>query len=318
MKRLSQPIAVFSACVILLMVIGCAHTPHTGQPVPATPQVLIVNSDKTIERYATVEQTFTQTLRDTAITHIDLASDKRPAETVLDALNKQSYAAIYTIGAKALGAVDFAAPDSPVIFSSVLNWPIFSDRPNYYGVATELAPEAQLAWVKLLFPGIKRIGVLYDESNRKQIQAANQAALKLGLTIIGSRVDHPGKLNAKIDALLTEVDMLWLIPTPTLLSSSEQVEALFSHAENQRKPVFAYHDLFMGLGATLALSPDQATIGRQAGIMAQTLLRKPSGAPSKLQYPAGSSISLNLKKAQSYQLKLNEAALDSVSELVHD
>jgi putative ABC transport system substrate-binding protein len=80
-------------------------------------------------------------------------------------------------------------------------------------------------------------------------------------------------------------------------------------------PVFTYHDIFAEYGATLIVSVDDGTIGRQSAGLSNDVL---SGVKmeEKIQYPAGSHIILNLKKVKEFDLPYNEQALGIVNQII--
>ena len=86
-------------------------------------------------------------------------------------------------------------------------------------------------------------------------------------------------------------------------------------SDEMEKPVFSYDSAFASYGAVLMISADFPTIGRQAGSLAEEILAN-SQVDEKFQPPAGSSITLNLKKVEKYGISFNRDALDSVNEII--
>lgn len=278
-------------------------------------RILVINSDANVPRYKIAETAFNRTINHPLINNIDLHGDQLPIETLLDTLRSQRPSVIYCIGAKALGSIQYIAPDIPVIYSSVLSWRQFLNQPNYYGVTSEIAPAAQLAWFKHFFPNIKRIGVLSSNANHDLIEEAKAAGSMLSLTLTAEIISN-GDRKAQAKRLLSQVDALWVLPDPMVLASQSHTVALFELSHEAGIPVFGYHPVFMEFGATMTISADLATTGRQAALIVQSVLEQQTRAAS-IQFPAGSDISLNLKKVQDYKLQLNPEALNSVNELLN-
>ncbi|WP_250656228.1 ABC transporter substrate-binding protein [Alkalimarinus coralli] len=287
---------------------------------PGIKKILVINTNRSLERYSVSQASFIETINlawesTLSINTVDLHHDNAPIDTLQDMLNQHHYDAIYCIGAKALGAIDYIDPETPVIFSSVLNWRRFINQPNYYGVASEVPPEAQLTWFKHFFPAIKKVGVLYSANNRKLLKDASQAANKLSIQIIGEEVSSEANTLEQANALLQKVDVLWLVSDSTVLSSAESAQQLFDAANEHKTPVFSYNPVFIEMGAVLSIAADVPTTGRQAALITNSLLNARNEQTS-VQYPAGSSISLNMKKVLAYDLELNSNALDSVNDIV--
>lgn len=301
-----------------LCLAGCVSTPEAERNADLPDdqgRVLVVNTNSAVERYFAVQQSYINTLKDIEIFVVDLKEDRHPTETLQDLLNQQSFDAVYAIGAKALGAIDYLDPDVPIIFSSVLNWRRFENQKNIYGVASEIAPEARLTWMKYFFPTIMKVGVLYSNENRALILEAVKAASGMNIELVAVNTKTSSEVTAVAESLLGKVDVLWIIPDPVVMSSPSDTQSLLVLAEQYRKPVFAYNDFFMDLGALFAVSADVATTGRQAALMTHKVLHRGLRGQS-IQFPAGSDISLNIGKVEDYSLPLNESALDSVSRFV--
>ncbi|HAG94146.1 MAG: hypothetical protein CMK83_22615 [Pseudomonadales bacterium] len=295
---------------------GCqsVHPPQLTGNTPA--RVLIINSDHSVPRYEVAESAFIKTLQHSTVLRINLQDDNLPIETVLDELQVTKPDIIYCIGAKALGTVQSITPKTPVVYSSVLSWRQFLNQPGYYGVTSEIAPAAQLAWFKHFFPEIKRIGVLYSHTNSDLIREAHHTAEQLALTLIDAEVEIDSARAQEATQLLGKVDALWILPNPVVLDSQPHTTELFELAQQAKVAVFGYHPVFMEFGATMSINADLATTGRQAALIVQSILEQQSQA-SAIQFPAGSNISLNLRRVRDYQLYLNPEALNSVSDLLN-
>jgi len=277
--------------------------------------ILLVNTNQQIDRYKAAETSFIKTLENHTIHTIDLGQNSQPIETLQDILNEGYFDAVYCIGAKALGSIDYIDPDMPVIFSSVLNWRRFNAQDNYNGIASEVAPKAQLTWFKYFFPEIKNIGVLYSSDNQQRLQEATLPAETLALQLVTQEINSEAQLDKQAKDLLSHIDALWLISDSSVLASTDQAKRLFKMAHQTNVPIFTYQSFFMSMGATLSITADLPTTGRQAALMMKKVLKQPNYKQA-IQFPAGSSITLNIKKADAYKLILNDDALDSVDEIV--
>lgn len=301
--------------IVLFIGLAACQVSKPAQSEKHGSRVLIINSDATVPRYKVAEAAFSRTLNHPGVENVDLHGDQLPIETLLDTLKAQRPNVIYCIGAKALGSIQYIAPDIPVVYSSVLSWRQFLDQPDYYGVTSEIAPAAQLAWFKHFFPDIKRIGVLSSDANRDLIEEAREAGSMLSLTLITEIISNDNRKD-QAERLLSQVDALWILPDPIVLDSQPHTVSLFELSHQAKVPVFGYHPVFMEFGATMTISADLATTGRQAALIVQSVLEQQTRAAS-IQFPAGSDISLNLRKVQDYKLQLNPEALNSVNDLLN-
>lgn len=323
-------LALLLMAVVTTWVSGCASSDRLGVNVAVSEfdqpdyaktkkhnvnKVLLVNTNNGVERYQSAQTAFTQTLHGAELMQVDLAGDANPVDRLQDILNDNRFDAIYCIGAKALGAVDYIEKGIPVVYSSVLNWRRFAGQSNYFGVASEVAPEAQLTWFRYFFPDIKKVGVLYSAENSKLIADASQAAQSLAIELVAEQIDSPEQLTTKLAAMASKVDVFWLISDPVVLSSPEKTQAMFAYAQVKRIPVVTYNRFFVELGAVLSIAADLPTTGRQAALMLQKIISR--GAPAgSIQFPAGTTITLNMGKVRELGIKLNEGAFDAVNEII--
>jgi len=310
------------ACLMLAMLTGCQTiTPSastSNNPISTQAQnILIVNSNLSIERYRVAEQAFRETLakakeNQPKLDFVDLSAVNNPIPLLQDTLNHGSYDRIYCIGAKALGSIDYINPKQPVVFSSVLNWQRFQNQSGVSGVASDIAVASQFTILKHVFPNVQSVGVIYSQSNQGLIKQAQQAAEAVDLRLELVKIDSPNHALEDLQELANSVDVLWLLPDPLVISSTSQAKALFTQADQLKLPIFTTNRLFKALGATLTISADLPTVGRQAAMLMNTTKHRPEDT---IHYPVGSHITLNLNKVEQYKLELNYQALDSVNEL---
>lgn len=299
--------------LLLWSLIISACTQLAPITVPQSARVLLVNSDQQVERYRQAETAFLATLAE-PVMQVNLAAHNLPQGYLQDLLNQHRFAAIYCIGAQGLSLIDTLNPNSPVVYSSVLNWHAFTNRPRFYGIGNAVPAASQLALFRHLFPDIHTIGLFYSAENQAWVDVARDAAAAAGLQLRAEQVRHSRWLDRQ-PALLADVDALWIISDQATLASRETAQRLFHHAQASGTPVFAYHPFFLEMGSVLTISADLPTTGRQAAVLISRLLR--GGSPARaVQPPAGSHIQLDLTRAEHLGLRINEAALDQVDKIL--
>jgi putative ABC transport system substrate-binding protein len=137
----------------------------------------------------------------------------------------------------------------------------------------------------------------------------------MGVEIIGQAVSRSKDTVPALEELLPKIDALWLISDPVIMSDKNTLLEVFRVCDENKMPVFAYHEAFANYGAALIVSVDIPTIGRQAAGIAMEVL---SGEKmeEKVQFPAGSYMVMNLKKVKQYALDYNMNALASVNRII--
>ncbi len=310
MKRSHICITVRSLLSVLLALFCC---PISGAALAGDQaHVLMINSNAAVEKYRVAAEQFEQSLSVPA-EKIDLGGAE-PTRPQMAALNPPDIA--YCIGAKAFhyGVSHFS--DRPLIFSSALNWQRLPLTDNTYGISNELNNRMPIFLFRSIFPGIKKIGILYSRQYTLQwFENALEQAGELGVEIIGAVIAERKETAPALKSLLPRVDAVWLIPDPLVMPGKEYLYEILSLCDEQRVPIFSYVDLFVKLGAVMSVSVDNPTIGRQAAGIAQDLA---SGRPvaEKVQFPAGSNVTLNLKKVREYGLIYNTDALGLVNDII--
>jgi len=297
--------------IFCLLLFSASHPLLAGE----VGKILLINSNMSVEKYALAQSRF-QPGSDISIVSLDLGNPWVDKDSVKKAIQKESPDLIYCIGSKAYMQVYQSSEDIPVIFSSVLKWQLLPLHARNFGIDVALSAGMQLMTYRYLFPNIKRLGVLYSGTYRKVwIKQAIKAARSLNINLIAQSVDHPSDLTSVMNDLLPKVDALWLIPDPGVLSSRAAVHAIFQQSNAKKIPVFAYSGLFIKFGAVLALSADTATIGNQASVLANEILagKMPE---RKVQFPAGSQITLNIGLLAHYGVQIREGAMKSVDKVI--
>lgn len=305
----SRPVRYAAWCCWCGVLLACALVLKAQSQAA---KVLILNSDQTVDRYATVQAAFKETLGKPTI-DIDLAARKLSESQLERLLRDEGAESIYCIGSKAYLLANRVARERTIVMSSAINWQRLPTRKQTRIVATELPVEAQLTLFRYFFPQVKRIGVIYSpEFNREWVREAQDAAERLGVELVAESVRRTSSVPGDLKSLLPKVDALWLTADPTVLSNEATIRDIFQQCQGARKPVFTYSAAYAELGATLMISPDIPTIGRQA---AGLLLAEDTGA-QPVQSPAGSEITLNLRAVKALGLDLNEEAMDSVNAVI--
>jgi putative ABC transport system substrate-binding protein len=159
--------------------------------------------------------------------------------------------------------------------------------------------------------------VLYSAENRQLIADASKVAKDLAIELIALEIDTPAQLTKKLAAMASRVDVFWLISDPVVLSSPEKTREMFTYAQQKKVPVVTYNRFFLELGAVLSITADLPTTGRQAALMLQKIISR--GAPAaSIQFPAGTTITLNMGKVRELGLNMNDGAFDAVNEIIDE
>ena len=307
-----RPAAGADLFVRVLLFFCCFQRALAGD---AASSVLVLNSDRTVEKYFTAQRSFQQSLGAPVI-EIDLGkrgTDERLVQKTLDERNPKL---IYCIGSKAYLLAHKIAAQHTIIVSSTINWKRLPLGSRTFGVAEELPATMQATYFRHFFPDLQRIGILYSRAhNQEWAQGAIDAGREVGLQMIAVEIERPRDASRALADLFPRIDALWLIPDPVVLPNAQAAQDLFNRAQAAKKPILTYSATFVDLGACFVISPDTPTIGRQAAHLVKDL-EQATLQPKGFQDPAGSEIVLNLRQARAHGVRVNEDALANVNRII--
>lgn len=281
-------------------------------------KILIINSDNGVFRYETIAMEFKKVLQQNAYQWIEFNLNSHvDAEVKLKQLIEQENPElVYCIGTKAYLLARNHADNRKLLFSAAINWRRLDISEGTYGVANELSPAQEISLLRYFFPAIKNIGLLYnDKFSREYVETIKKDALALGVNIVNQPINDAQEISDALNALLPKIELFWIISDPVVLSSKASVQQIFQSAKQQKKPVYAYSDVYIEQGAVMAITADLATIGRQSANL--TLMMDKDKVPEgTVQNPAGSTVTLNKCALDALHLGFNQDALDSVNKIV--
>ncbi len=311
LKRREICYAMLLSCVIGAF---CQNIQAAHAKTP--PKILVINSDASVEKYRIPQEEFQQVF-ESPVMLMDLEKEKITVDDLEEIFYDESPDVVYCIGTKSYLMAHKYVGKTPMVFSSILNWLRLPMSDRRYGVSNELHSGMEMMLFRHIFPDIATIGVLYSEKYTAEwFQSASAQAQELGVTLVGHQIEKKESLAAALTALIEQkIDAFWLIPDPAVMSDSQELQIILDRCDARKIPIFSYNEAFTQYGATLSISVDTPTIGRQAAALAASILAK-EDVPERVQFPAGSYITLNLKKVTEYHLPYNESALGSVNTIL--
>ncbi len=149
--------------------------------------------------------------------------------------------------------------------------------------------------------GAKRVGVVGDPAKSgPYLKKAQLAARRNGIALVVREVHFAKETPAMLDALRGKVDALWMLPDVTAVSP-ESTEAYFLFSQGERVPLVTFAEVYLSMGAAVALGIDRYDIGRQLGEMAQGFLdgrsldELPPQSPRRVQMKSNDGVLRRLK-----------------------
>ncbi len=159
----------------------------------------------------------------------------------------------------------------------------------------EIAPDAQAAWLRRLYPRARRVGLLYDpERSDRQVLRLADALRRAGLQAVNTPVRSPTALPAALAGLENKVDVLLGLHDRTVFTP-HTAKAILLYSFRARIPVIGLSESWVKAGALYALEPDYEDLGRQCGRAALRLQGEPQDLPAQ---PSRLVLSVNLRTAR--------------------
>ncbi|WP_306533935.1 ABC transporter substrate-binding protein [Geobacter sp.] len=176
---------------------------------------------------------------------------------------------------------------------------------NVTGVEMHVPAERYLSFFAKELGG-KRVGIIHNPARTGAlVREAREAAERLGITLVVRKADDPRETVRELSSLKGKVDVLWMLPDPTVVTR-DTVEAFALFSQENRVPVVAFAAKYLQQGAVAAFEVDPADMGRQAGRMARRIL---DGAPPESlqpEHPAKTHLKVNPSVARHLGVTLKE------------
>lgn len=221
----------------------------------------------------------------------------------------------------------YAARTTPIVVATILD-PVELDfvkslaRPGtrVTGVTT-LNDELTLKRLQLLMemvPGLKRVGVVLDEgiysACKQEIDHAERAAGKLGLTLVKVNIDRPDKLDAGFRKL-TDAKVQAVIST--LLSTRNNLETEYAEAALRHKlPSMFEIEHAAREGGLMSYGPDYTDLFRRAGRYTGRILKGDKPAEMAMEQPREFRLVINLKTARALGITVPAAVRLRADEVI--
>jgi putative ABC transport system substrate-binding protein len=204
---------------------------------------------------------------------------------------------IIAVGSEAIRVVEAERPKVPAVYTMILHRRAEWDAQGRQAPVTiplEVSLASLLAWLKELFPGKTRLGIIVNASGGDASDAQIQAhAQQLGFTVRIAECAGAAQLLAALASLRNQADFVWCLPDGTLYNSATVKPLILASLEN-RLPLIGFSESFTKAGAAIGIYPDFQDVGAQAGEAARQLLERqivrPAEGPRRLKVAVNPSV----------------------------
>jgi ABC-type uncharacterized transport system substrate-binding protein len=264
---------------------------------PSKLVVVVRTSD--LGPYAEVQKAFIEALGPQPVVVIDLqASDGRArAKAALGAA-----ALVFSLGPGAAQLVQEVKPAAPMLYALVPNAAKLG-LPRDTGVPLFVSARRQVRGLKVVLPGLKTLGLVYNPAMNEQSARELEAAAKSeGVTLVSLTVNDRSGVAAAVKGMIGKADALWLLPD-TVVTTSETFRFMVNQSLTNKLPLVGFSATMAKAGALVAFEADYAEVGKCAAAAAQKALE---GHPT---HPDTEGLMyLNSKTAEIMGLNLSPSA----------
>lgn len=234
-----------------------------------------------------------------SIVEYNMDGDMDKGHEIAKEINANAPDLILAIGTKAAIVAHQDIKNIPMVFVMVSRPEVYGlINDNITGVSLNISSYDQFKVLKSLFPGIKRIGVIYNPKiTGKTVAAAAEDARRLDLELIAQGVHSGGDIPKAVRRLEGSIDALWMTMDETIVESYALKHIMLFTLRN-KVPFMGLSIRFVQEGALFALSCDYQDLGRQAGELANQILGGKSPRNLSIISPRKKMLVLNLKTAK--------------------
>lgn len=143
---------------------------------------------------------------------------------------------------------------------------------NVTGTSDDIPVERQFELLKKLLPQAKKVGILYNTSEKNseiQLEKAKKAAPDFGLEIISAGITNVNEIPQSLDSLLSQVDAIY-VPTDNMVVSATPLITIQAFKKNI--PVIGSERGQVEGGALATNGIDYYQLGFQTGLMAVDII----------------------------------------------
>lgn len=239
------------------------------------------------------------------------------AEGLERRLKSEGVRAVLAVGMQARAAVD-GLRDLPVVLTMVPDvdrW--VAAQANRFGIGMSLSPREHLETLRRVFPGARRIGLVFDPAKTGDyVRAAQAAAAAMNLALVTREIARPGDLSLRLEELRGRIDVLWFLPDPTVLQG-ENLNLLLLASFESRLPLYGFAKKYVELGAVAAAQFDSTALGDQIAGMLRRASAAPAGVtPPRWEYPRGARLVLNQMVARKMGIVFDPEVLESAADVI--
>jgi len=215
---------------------------------------------------------------------------------------------IVTVGSGALRRTLAAGPSTPILATLLPEYSYLailrearSPQPTVSAIYLDQPAIRQARLLRLLFPELRRVGLLVSEQSQQQVLPFRSALTLQRMQLLTEHVADDAQMLPVLENLLARSEVLLALPD-TVIYSRNSIRPILITAYRFQRPVIGFSAALAKAGALAALYSTPTQIGRQTGalISAHGNRLPPPRGPSEY------SLTINQSVADAFGLRLPE------------
>jgi len=178
--------------------------------------------------------------------------------------------------------------------------------PNIYGISNLPNPAKMAENIRIVFPEVKNVGLIFQPKNTgRQVEQIQAAMSKAGLSLKAAPIEQMKEIPKAFEQITPQIDLLLLIEDPGVVNN-DTLPYLFINCIKKKIPVFVSSEDLLKKCGVAGYSHDPEKLGAElAGLSSDVMSEKSAG--SKIKSSSG-NLMLNKKIAQMYNYNFSAQA----------
>lgn len=242
--------------------------------------------------------------------------DEDTSDAILSWIRENNPPFVFSVGTKASRFVKENVTDVPVVFAAVLD-PTDLKGVNITGASMDIPVEINLAEIKKIFPGRRKLGVLYSTRTVHLYKEIQQSCEKANFQLTGMMIKDDKEFPAAVKKISRRVDFFLMVPDPDIYFPGS-VEHLLLESLRNKFPVIGLSSFYTKSGALISFECDYGDLGYQSGAIALRLLNGERPADIGFSRPRKIKTSFNLITAERLNIKIPRVFIKEASEVFEE
>ncbi len=243
--------------------------------------------------------------------------DGPTAQTIAQNFVSSKKDLIFAIATPTAEAAFNATKEIPILITAVTD-PVDAglaesmDNPgtNVTGTSDAAPMGRQFELLKELIPSAKKVGIIYNTSERNseiQVEAAKELSGEFGFEIIPQGITSTNEMPQVLDFLSTKIDVLY-IPTDNMVASSMAI--ISQKCLDSGIPIIGSEQAHVEGGALATEGIDYYKLGFQTGLMAIEVLNGANPETMAIETLKDTTLAINVDSARLLNITVPQEMLD--------